>query len=77
MVAYPDQRKLDGYFFRVKREGRWVNRCFTDLTREEKETMLEKRSDEWLKSLCIGIAETMREMGDVFDIEGACDDQVV
>ena len=25
-------RNLDGFYLRVERDGKWVNRCFTDLT---------------------------------------------
>lgn len=61
-------RNLDGYYFRVKRGDRWENVCFSDLTQEEKEFMLAGRSEEWLKSLCCGVADALREIGDELDI---------
>lgn len=33
-------RELDGYYFRVKREDKWENICFSDLTDEEMDKML-------------------------------------
>lgn len=62
------KRELDGYYFRVKRDGRFVNRCFTDLTEEEQKSLLEGRSAEWLTSLCLGLAGIIRTIGDLFDI---------
>ncbi len=63
-----EKRELDGYFFRIKRDGRFVNRCFTDLTVEEQKSVLTGRSAEWLTSLCLGLAEVIKNLGDQFDI---------
>lgn len=30
-------RNLDGCYFRVKREGKWQNICFSDLTKDERD----------------------------------------
>ena len=37
----PIPRELDGVYCRVIRDGKSVNRCFTDLTAEEQERFLE------------------------------------
>lgn len=29
-------RNLDGYYFRVKRDGKWDNICWSDMTDEER-----------------------------------------
>ena len=42
-------RDLDGIYFRVKRNNRWESVCFSDLTDEEMDKVLEGRSDQWLK----------------------------
>lgn len=42
---------LDGIYFRVKRDNRWQNICFTDLTNEETNTILEDRTEVWLLSM--------------------------
>lgn len=44
-------RNLDGVYFRVKRDDKYQNICFTDLTEEETEEVLNGKSDAWLWSL--------------------------
>ena len=44
-------RNLDGVYFRVKRDDKWQNICFTDLTNEETNTILKDRDDSWLSSI--------------------------
>lgn len=64
------ERNLDGCYFRVERDGRWCSICFSDLTEEERATVLTGRNEEWLKSLCGHLAERLRMIGDTFDIVG-------
>lgn len=61
-------RELDGIYFRVQRDGEWQTICFSDLTAEEQEKVCEGRSAEWLKSLAYHLADTLKEIGDQFDI---------
>lgn len=61
-------RNLDGAFFRVKREGRWQNICFSDLTEEEMDAVLNGQSTIWLKSLCKHLGQVLRYIGNEFDI---------
>ena len=35
--ATQTKRNLDGIYFRVQRDGKWGNTCFSDLTQEEME----------------------------------------
>lgn len=63
-------RGLDGLYFRIKRDGRWGNVCFSDLTDEEMDEVLANRSDEWLKSVCKYLGKTLRRMGDELDVYG-------
>ena len=44
-------RSLDGVYFRVKRDDKWQNICFTDLTNEETNTILKDRTEVWLLSM--------------------------
>ena len=44
-------RNLDGVYFRVKRDDKWQNICFTDLTNEETNTILKDRTGTWLSSM--------------------------
>ena len=63
-------RGLDGFYLRVKRGDKYVNRCFTDLTTEEQEKWLARLSDEGLRRMVLAFAEIIRTMGDQFGIVG-------
>ena len=56
-------RDLDGYYFRIKRNEKWQNICFTDMTRAEALGVMEGRSDEWLNSLYDGLIKLLQELG--------------
>lgn len=58
------KRNLDGVFFRIGTE----NICFSDLSEEQMYEMMNERTEEWLKSLCIRLAHCLKEIGDQFDI---------
>lgn len=66
-------RNLDGIYFRVKRGEKWDNVCFSDLTDEEMDAVLEGRDKEWLKSVCKILGRTIRRIGDELDI--CCGDE--
>lgn len=68
-------RDLDGLYFRIKRDGRWGNVCFSDLTDEEMNTVLANRSEDWLKSVCVYLGKTLRRMGDELDVCGKDSDE--
>lgn len=61
-------RDLDGIYFRVKRGKRWESICFSDLTDEEMDAVLEGRDEEWLKSVCKILGRTIKRIGDELDI---------
>ena len=61
-------RDLDGMYFRVKRGKRWESVCFSDLTDEEMDVVLEGHSVERLKSTCKILGRTIRSIGDSLDI---------
>lgn len=61
-------RKLDGCFFRVLRDGSYQNVCFSDLTTEERLTVLENRNEKWLMALCCHLADCLKMIGEQFDI---------
>ena len=63
-----EKRNLDGVYFRVQRDGKWDNVCFSDLTDEEKMKVMNDRNIEWFKSMCIILGNTIRKIGDEFDI---------
>lgn len=65
-------RDLDGCYFRVERDGKWKNICFSDLTEEERENVLKGFDEGALKSLCCHLADRLAEIGDQYDI--VCED---
>ena len=44
MSEYPVKRDLDGVYFRIKRDEHYQAVCFSDLTKEERETVLEGKT---------------------------------
>ncbi len=64
------QRKLSGCFFRSKNieTSKWENVVFEDLTDKEQDEILERQSNEWIKSLVKILANTINKLGDEFDI---------
>lgn len=62
-------RNLDGVYFRIKRNGKYGNVCFSDLTAEERERVCENRSADWLKHLSFHLADVIKRIGDEFGIE--------
>ena len=61
-------RNLDGVYFRVQRDDKWQNICFSDLTADEREEIGKDRSLEWWKSLAFILADRLKEIGDELDI---------
>ena len=65
---YPIERELDGIYYRVERDGKWYNLCFTDLTTTEQEEMIKKYDAEGLKRMVMLLAKILRDIGDTFNI---------
>lgn len=61
-------RNLDGAFFRVKRDGKYQNICFSDLNTEEKLEILKDKDIEFVKRLCLIMADELKQIGDELDI---------
>ena len=64
------KRNLDGCYFRVRRGDKYEDLCFTDLTRDEQEELLKDKSAEFIVGLAQHLAETLRKIGDEFDLRG-------
>ena len=58
------RRNLDGIYFRIGTE----NICFSDMTDYQRVDVMKDRSEEWLKSLCMSLAHTIKDIGDQFDL---------
>lgn len=63
-------RNLDNVCFRVKRGEKYEVICFSDLTEEEQEYVLEKQDKRFLKVMCKVLARKLKKIGDTFDIVG-------
>ena len=61
-------RNLDGAFFRVKRDDKWKNVCFSDMSTEERLEVLKDKDIEFVKRLCLIMADELKQIGDEFDI---------
>lgn len=61
-------RNLDGIYFRIKRNDKYENICFSDLTEEEMKKVVEGREEKWLKNMVIILGKRIKEIGDTFDI---------
>ena len=61
-------RNLDGVYFRINRDNQWQNICFSDLTDDEMEQVMNGREVEWFKSMCKILGKTIKEIGDQLDI---------
>lgn len=61
-------RDLDGYYFRIKRNDKWEAVCFSDMTLEEMEEVLEGKDTVFLKRLCIGLGKRIRKIGDELNL---------
>lgn len=63
------QRNLDGCYFRVERNGKYENVCFSDLTNQERNKVCEGKSVEWLMGLAFHLADRLQAIGEELDIE--------
>ena len=61
-------RNLDGVYFRIKREDRYENICFSDLTDSEKIEVMKNKDETWLRSLCVTLGNSIKRIGDELDI---------
>ena len=66
------QRNLDGVYFRVKRDGKWQNICYSDMTADERDEIARKRAEhatpeqqaQWWRSMADILADALYDMGE-------------
>ena len=63
---YPEPRGLDGIYSSVERDGRVVERCFSDLSKDEQDAFLSKLNTEELQTLCKELSDTVRGIAELF-----------
>lgn len=72
------QRNLDGVYFRVERDGRWLNVCYSDMTTDERDEIARKRAEhatpeqqaQWWRSMADILADALYDMGEQLGITG-------
>ena len=62
------KRELCGIYFRVERNGKFEDVCFTDMTELEQRRVIDDFSPESLRNMCMVLAGVVRNLGDMFDI---------
>ena len=70
-MDYPKQRNLDGVYYRVQRDGLWLNVCYSDMTPEERQKVKDaKPQAEYWQKMADAMADALRYIGDMLDLEG-------
>lgn len=72
------QRNLDGVYFRVERDGKWGNVCYSDMSKEERDEIAAMRAEKatpeeqaaWYRSLADIMADALYDMAESFGIYG-------
>ena len=62
-------RNLDGIYFRIERNGKCQNSCFSDLTEGEQKEALKNKSPEFVLQVALNMAKRLREIGDQLGLE--------
>lgn len=66
------QRNLDGVYFRVQRDGKWQNVCYSDMEQAERDDVARKRAEtstpaeqaSWWRSMADILADQLYDMGE-------------
>ena len=61
-------RNLDGAYFRIKRNGKFENICFSDLTDVEMDEILEAKDVVWCRNMCKLLAHALQQIGEELDV---------
>lgn len=61
-------RNLDGIYFRVERNGKWENLCFSDLTEEEQKEVLKDKPISFVLQVAVEMAKRLHEIGEQLDV---------
>ena len=66
------QRNLDGIYFRVERDGKWGNVCYSDMEQAERDEIARMRAEkstveeqaQWWRSMADILADQLYDMGE-------------
>lgn len=70
------KRELCGIYFRVERDGKFEDICFTDMTELERKRAIYDFSPEALRNMCMVLAGVVRNLGDMFDVSAVDGDKI-
>lgn len=62
-------RNLDGIYFRIERNGKYENLCFSDMTEEEQREVLKDKPRDFILGVALGMAKRLHEIGEELDLE--------
>lgn len=71
------QRNLDGIYFRVERNGKWDNVCYSDMEKVERDEIARKKTEhatpeeqaQWWRSMADLLADQLYDMGEQLGVE--------
>lgn len=66
------QRNLDGIYFRVERDGKWRNVCYSDMEQRERDEIARMRAEkstieeqaQWWRAMADILADQLYDMGE-------------
>lgn len=58
---------MDGIYFRIKRNNKYENVCFSDLTNEERAVVCSNKQIEWFIRVAYHLAHCLYEAGAILD----------
>lgn len=59
---------VDGMYFRIERDGKWKNICFSDLEENEMYEILKNKDKEWIIQLTIMLGTQIYNIVEQFEI---------
>jgi hypothetical protein len=66
-------RNLDGMYFRIERNGKFENVCFSDMTEAEQREVLKDKPIRFVTEVALEMAKRLHEIGEEIDLE--CKDE--
>lgn len=67
MIKYPMQYGMDRIFIRVSRDGKYMDVCFSDLSKDEQNAFLDTLTVSGLKRMCLELARSLRAFPEYAD----------
>lgn len=61
------KRNLDGIFYRVKRDGKYEDVCFSDMTLDEIDEVIGERPATYWKKVALHLKDRLNLIGETFE----------